>query len=342
MIPPTYLAAVLSSPGTIGLEERPTRSPGSGEALVRVRFAGICGTDLALLSGDYTTPLPIIPGHEFAGEVAQVGDGVDPQMVGSRVTGEINVTCLSRGDRQVCPACARGIPSHCSKRTVLGISSLDGAFAEYLTLPARNLHVLPRELPLHHGVFVEPLAAAIQTFELTQITPGDVVVVLGAGRLGVLICKVAALKGARVVAVAHSAYKLQLARKFGAHLLLEADADLRQQVLSLTEGLGADVVVECTGSSESMEQAMDLVRARGTVCLKSTPGDEMPRFPLTSAVVNEVRIECSRCGPFGKAIRLMLRHGLPIDALISARFALNDVRTAITAARTKFRVVIEC
>ncbi len=342
MTPQTCRAAVLRSPERIEIEERPIPGPGPGEALIRVRYAGICGTDLALFSGDYATQLPLVPGHEFAGEIAAVGEGVDAQLVGSHVTGEINVTCLSVGDEEPCQACLRGMPNHCSRRTVVGISGRDGAFQEYLLLPARNLHVLPAELPLHHGVLVEPLAAAIQTFELAEITPGDAVVVLGAGRLGVLICKVASLKGARVAAVSHSPYKLQLAKKYGAQALLEAGGDIRQQVMDLTDGLGADIVVECTGSAGSLEQALDLVRPRGTVCLKSTPGDAMPPFPLTSAVVNEVRVQCSRCGPFGKAIRMMLRHGLAMDALISERFPLNNVRTALQAARTKYRVIIEC
>ncbi len=342
MIPQTYRAAVLTAPGRIEIEERPTPMPGPGEALVRVRFAGICGTDLALFSGDYPTPLPLVPGHEFSGEVAAVGEGVDQDLVGAQITGEINITCVSRGESRLCAACSRDLPNHCQTRTVLGIVGCDGALAEYLVLPVRNLHLLPRGLPLHHGTFVEPLAAAIQTFELTPISPGDAVVVMGAGRLGVLVCKVAALKGARVAAVSHSPYKLQLARKFGAQALIEAGENVREQVLALTNGLGADAVVECTGAPDGIRQALGLVRPRGTVCLKSTPGDLMPQFPLTPTVVNEVGIQSSRCGPFGKAIRLMARHGLPMDTLVSARFPLKDVQAAMEAARTKFKVIIQC
>lgn len=342
MIPKAYRAAVLTAPGTIEIQERPTPTLSAGEALVRVRYAGICGTDLALFSGDYPTPLPLVPGHEFSGEVAAVGEGADPELVGRPVTGEINITCRSRGAGHLCPACSRGIPSHCRTRSVLGIVGRDGAFAEYLVLPACNLHMLPATLPLRHGAFVEPLAAVIQTFELTDLAPGDTVVVMGAGRLGVLICKVAALKGAQVAAVSRSPYKLQLARKFGARVILEPDGGLRERVLAMTDGLGADVVVECTGDPKGIESAMGLVRPRGTVCLKSTPGDQTPPFPLTSAVVDEIRVQGSRCGPFGKAIRLMLRHGLPMEELISAEYELEEIQAAIEAACTKFRVLVRC
>jgi len=341
MKPFTYKAAVLVSPGNIELQERSIDALSPGEALVRVRHAGICGTDLALYSGSYAASLPMVPGHEFAGEVASVGDPQDSGWVGARVTAEINNTCISWNRPEQCTACQAGMPNHCRKRTVLGIADCDGAFAELVRVPVRNLHALPEQIPFHYGVFVEPLAAAIQTFELNPISAGEVVAVLGAGRLGILVCKVAVLKGARVIAVSRSPYKLQLAKKFGAHILLDAnEADVRQEVLALTDGLGADVVVEATGAPEGLNKALELVRPRGTVCLKSTPGHGAPEFPLTQAVVNEIRIQCSRCGPFGKAIRLMMRHGLNLDALISQVYPLAEIKTAIEAAQVKYKILV--
>jgi len=341
MKPFTYKAAVLVSPGKIQLEERRVDALSPGEALVRVRHAGICGTDLALYSGSYPASLPMVPGHEFAGEVLDVGDSEHSGWIGARVTAEINNTCLSWKRADPCAACHAGIPNHCQKRTVLGIDGCDGTFAEMVRVPAGNLHALPEEMPFHYGPFVEPLAAAIQTFELNPISAGEVVVVLGAGRLGVLVCKVAALKGARVIAVCRSPYKLQLAKKFGAHILLDAsEADAREEVLALTNGLGADVVVEATGAPDGLNAALDLVRPRGTVCLKSTPGRGTPEFPLTRAVVKEIRIQCSRCGPFGKAIRLMMRHRLNFDALVSQVYPLSEIAAALEAARTKYKVLV--
>ncbi len=341
MIPPTYKAAVLTAPGNIEIAERTTPSVSSGEALIRVRYAGICGTDLALYTGSYPAELPMVPGHEFSGEVLAVGDPQDSEWVGARVTAEINNTCVSWNLPDLCPACKSGIPNHCQKRTVLGIVNCDGIMAEIARVPVRNLHALPETMPLHHGPFVEPLAAAMQTFELTPLSPNETVVVMGAGRLGALVCKIAALKGARVIAASRSPYKLQLAKKFGAHVLVDAsEADVRTEIMALTHGLGADVVVECTGTQEGLNSAFDLVRPQGTICIKSTPGTDANDFPRTRAVVNEVRVQGSRCGPFGKAIRLMARHKLDMDLLVSQTFPLGDITSAFEAASRKFKVLI--
>ena len=339
---PRYKAAVLTAPGKIEVQERPVPELLPEEALIRVRYAAICGTDLALYSGAYQTALPLVPGHEFAGEVAAVGDQAQSAWIGKKVTAEINNTCVSWASRDQCPACTAGIPNHCEKRTVLGIINCDGAFAELVRVPVQNLHVLPERIPLRHGVFVEPLAAAIQTFELTSISAGEMVVVLGAGRLGVLVCKVAALKGARIIAVSRTRYKLELAAKFGAEELVNAgESDVRRQVSELTSGLGADIVVEATGDPEGLLLAMDLVRPRGTICLKSTPGVESSALPITRAVVNEIRIQGSRCGPFAKAIRMMLRHNLDLDSLISEVHPLDEVAAAFQAAGKRFKVLMQ-
>jgi threonine dehydrogenase-like Zn-dependent dehydrogenase len=342
MIPSTYKAAVLTAPGRIEIAERPTPALSPGEVLVRVRYAGICGTDLALHSGAYPAALPMVPGHEFAGEVLAVGDPHDLDWIGAGVTAEINNTCLSWNLPDPCPACNAGISNHCQTRTVLGIANCDGIMAELAKVPVRNLHALPETMPLKYGPFVEPLAAAIQTFELTPLSPNETVVVMGAGRLGVLVCKVAALKGARVIAVSGSPYKLQLARKFGAHILIDStDGNVKSEVMGLTHGLGADVVVEATGTQEGLNSAFDLVRPRGTICAKSTPGTSAHDFPLTRAVVDEIRVQGSRCGPFGKAIRLMARHKIDMDLLISQVFSLDEIVPAFDAARRKFKVLVE-
>jgi threonine dehydrogenase-like Zn-dependent dehydrogenase len=309
---------------------------------VRVRCAGICGTDLALYSGTYAADLPMVPGHEFAGTVQQVADPQDSRWIGARVTAEINNTCLSWNSADPCSACRAGIPTHCSERTVLGIVGCDGALAEIVRVPVRNLHPLPESMPFHYGTFVEPVAAAIQTFELTPIQAGNTVAVLGVGRLGVLICKIAALKGARVIAVARSPYKLQLARKFGAHVLLDTtEQDVAAQVRGLTGGSGADIVVDATGSPEGMDSAFELVRPQGTICVKSTPGTDNSSFPLTRAVVDEIRIQGSRCGPFGKAIRLTARHNLDMDVLVSQVFPLSNAAAALDAAQRKFKILVD-
>lgn len=338
----SYKAAVLTAPGSIEIRELPVPSLEPWEALVRVRYAGVCGTDLAIFSGSYATNFPIVVGHEFAGEVVDVGDTEYSDWIGMRVTAEINNTCVSRQEKDLCPLCRAGLTSHCQTRTVLGIAGADGVFAELVRVPVRNLYALPESVQSHLGVFVEPLAAAIQTFELTPLAPGVSVVVFGAGRLGVLACKVASLKGARVIAVSRSPYKLQLAKKMGANVLIDADGkDPREEVIALTNGVGADVVVEATGTREGLALALDMVRPRGTICAKSTPGGDIPAFPLTRVVVDEITIQGSRCGPFGKAIRMMARHQLGLDVLISERYPLSEMARALEAAKSKFKVLID-
>lgn len=336
---PLYKAAVLASPGTIEIQERAVPTLSSAEALVRVHYAGICGTDLALYSGAYPASLPMVPGHEFAGEVLKVGDAYFSGWVGRRVTAEINNTCISWDLPKKCTACLADLPNHCQRRTVLGIVGSDGAFAELVKVPIRNLHAVPENIPFNEATFIEPLAAAIQTFELSPISPDETVVVLGVGRLGVLVCKVASLEGARVIAVGRSARNLALAGQFGASVTIDSsNSDAKAEVFALTGGLGADVVVEATGSPEGLGLAFELVRPRGAICLKSTPGGGSREFPLTKVVVDEIRIQGSRCGPFGKAIRLLA--SLDLKALISGVYPLEQAGAALEAAKSEFKALL--
>jgi threonine dehydrogenase-like Zn-dependent dehydrogenase len=207
-----YRAAVLTKPRHLVIETRTLRRLKPNEVLIRVAYAGICGTDLALHSGGYRVPLPLVLGHEFSGIVEQVGSDDCSHLVGRRVTAEINNTCISCEFLRPCPACRRGLDHHCSRRTVTGIMKHDGAFAEYVIVPRRNLHMLPPSVTLEGAVFIEPLAAALQTFRLTPICKGDSVVVLGAGRLGLLIGMVARSTGARVLMITRSRERCARAR----------------------------------------------------------------------------------------------------------------------------------
>jgi threonine dehydrogenase-like Zn-dependent dehydrogenase len=314
-------------------------APASGEALFEVAATGICGTDLAIYDGHYAVPLPITLGHEFAGTVVEVGQGVPGDLLGRRVVGEINITCLAAGGVTPCAACRRGLASHCTARTVLGIDRAHGAFASHALLPARCLHVLPGRIALEDAVFVEPLAAAFQTFELSPVSPGEVVVVLGAGRLGVLVCAVAAYLGARVVAVSRSEAKRARALAMGAEAAVAPDAALAA-VRDRTEGLGADIVVEATGSPDGLAQALDLVRPRGTIAAKTTCGLPSRGLDLTRLVVGEVSLVGSRCGPFGRAIAALASGAVRVGDLIEGRFALDELAAAMAAARTRAKVLV--
>lgn len=335
--------AILTKPGRIVVEDRPRPEIGAREVLARVLYAGICGTDLAIYSGEYRVGLPLVLGHEFSGIVEEVGAEVSDEWLGQPVTAEINNTCLSYGVSHPCAACREGLPDHCQKRTVLGILCADGAFQQFLKVPAKNLHRLPDDLDPRVAVFAEPLAAAIQSFELTRLEAGQTVLVLGAGRLGILVTGVAEARGARVLVVSRDKRGLEAARAFGAEeTLLADDPRLAQTVRGLTSGLGPPVVVEATGSPEGLRAALDLVAPRGTIALKSTPGAPLEGLDVTRIAVDEIRIQGSRCGPFPKAIDLLWAGTLPVEDLVSSIRPLTSLQEALEAAQEETKVLIDC
>lgn len=368
-LPPTYQAAVLESPGKIAFHSQPMPdSLEPGEALLQVRRAAVCGTDISIYRGDYQVPLPLVLGHEFSAQVVDLAPGLDRSLLDKKVVCEINNTCLAYGRKEVCEACRRGLPNHCTRRTVLGIVNSPGAFAQYVRVPAGSLHVLPEEISLDCAVLVEPLAAAIRTFELTPIQRGDLVVVLGCGRLGRLTALVAHKLGARVVTVARSEASLELVAPFSFKQVLlarepknavsgsspspsagnakglvyvDSAQELRSAILEWSAGLGADVVVEATGNNNNLGLARNLVRPLGTIALKSTSGLPVAQFDTTGPTVDEIRFQGSRCGPFDKAIAFMRTHGLPDQTWITARFGLEQTQQALEAAMHEPKVLIE-
>jgi threonine dehydrogenase-like Zn-dependent dehydrogenase len=357
MARPKNLSALLRSPGYVEMLEEPVRPLRPGEALVEIAAAGVCGTDVAIWSGDYRVPLPLVLGHEYAGRVVEVHGKAAARLVGRPVVGEINNTCIAYGRRRLCEACRRGLTNHCLNRTVVGIISHPGAFARHLIVPAGSLHVLPRRFPLDVAVLVEPLAAAIRTFELTPLRGGETVVVLGCGRLGRLVALVASKMGARVMAVGRSRTHMELIKPFawrricfdpgktvrpprGTQLITDP-GELRQCVFDSTAGLGADMVVEATGANGNLVLAQRLVRPQGTVAMKSTSGVPVQDFDTTASAVNEIRLQGSRCGPFRKALAFMRRHGIPNASWITARYPLEKIGEAIEAARHEPKVVVE-
>lgn len=287
---------------------RPTRRP--AEALIRVRLAGVCGTDLELLRG--YRPFVGIPGHEFVGEVVECDAA---EWVGRRVAGEINIAC---GE---CEECRAGMPTHCRRRSAIGIFGRDGAFADYLTLPVANLHAVPDEVADEAAVFTEPLAAALEIADQTQVRPSDSVVVLGDGRLGLLAAQTLALTGCRLIAVGRHAHKLAILQQRGIETRLEA-AGLERS---------ADIVVECTGSPAGFETARRLARPRGRIVLKSTYAGRAD-VDLSAVVVDEVTVIGSRCGPFEPALRLLARRLVDVASLVEAVYALQQGPAALARA----------
>jgi threonine dehydrogenase-like Zn-dependent dehydrogenase len=297
--------------GRLELRDVPRPEPPPGEALVRVRRAGVCGTDLELVRGYY--PFAGVPGHEFVGEVVAAPGAREWE--GRRVVGEINAACAS------CDACRRGRRAHCEKRTVLGIVARHGAFAEYLTLPIVNLHAVPDALADDVAVFTEPAAAALHVLDAVPVGPGERVVVIGAGRLGILVAQALRTAGCEPLVVGRDEARLSRVAQLGLDAGTSDDIAPRR----------ADVVVECTGNPEGLALARQAVRACGTIVLKSTYHGEA-RVNLSSVVVDELTLVGSRCGPFAPALEALAQGALQVEALIDARYHLEQAREAFEQA----------
>jgi threonine dehydrogenase-like Zn-dependent dehydrogenase len=298
----------------------PDPSPGGGESLVRVRLAGICGTDLELIRGYMT--YQGVPGHEFVGEVAASGDAA---LVGKRVAGEINAACGR------CNACVDGDGRHCPNRSVLGILGRDGAFAEYLTLPNANLRILPDAIVDEAAVFIEPIAAVYEIFAQAALRRDWKIAVLGDGRLGALVAIVLKAEAYEPAVGGHHREKLE--RIAGRGIRAELEQDLKP---------GFDVVIDCTGNSAGLNRALALVRPRGTVILKSTAaaGASMNLAPV---VINEITVVGSRCGRFESAIEALALNRIDPRWLIDGTYSLEEHAAALRAAanRSNFKILLK-
>src|SRR5689334_5643470 len=282
---------------------RPDPIADDGDTLVKVRQAGICATDLEITKGymGFTGVL----GHEFVGEVVS---SPNKDLVGQRVVGEINVVCGR------CDLCLSGLSSHCRNRSVVGILNHDGAFADYLRLPAANLHVVPSSVDDDAAVFVEPLAAAFQVLKQVNFDGRKWATVLGDGRLGLLVAQVLRDAGCQVRVIGKHPEKLALCEKWS----------IRSRPLEdIVPRHDQDVVIDCTGSASGFELALQMVRPRGTIVLKTTAAAGKP-LNLAPAVIDEINIIGSRCGPFREAIRALTEKRIDVASLIHRRMKLEQ------------------
>jgi threonine dehydrogenase-like Zn-dependent dehydrogenase len=293
---------------------QPLPTPDPDEALIRVRLAGICHTDLELTHG-YKGFRGVL-GHEFVGEIAQ---GNALWAVGQRVVGEINVAC------QRCDLCAEGVPSQCRQRRVLGLMDYHGTFADFTALPFVNLHAVPDSIPDEHAVFAEPLAAALQVPEVAAIRPSQRVVLIGAGKLGLLIAHVLQHLGCDLAVVVRSQRPLDLLHQWRIPTIDLRDADLTALRQS------AHVVVDSTGNAAGFAMALDVVRPRGTVVLKSTYAG-LPSADLSRVVVDEIKVVGSRCGPFDAALRMIAAGRIDLGPMIDGLYPLDEALPAFDHA----------
>jgi alcohol dehydrogenase len=300
-----------------------------GWALIRVRMAGICNTDVEILRGYHD--FRGIVGHEFVGEVVSVhgvSAATKKKWLSKRVAGEINASCPAHGYKPVCEFCRRGLKTHCARRTVLGIVAHDGTFAEYLTLPLENLHLVPPNISDEKAVFIEPLAAACQILDQISIRQFSSAAVLGDGKLAQLIASVLRASGSSVTLYGKHGSKLKLAQRAGIKTK-QVHGDARD-LKNVKENYR--LVVEATGSPTGLTLAQQMTEPRGTLLLKSTFHGAAPveTWPI---VVKEITVVGSRCGPFAKAIALLRSSKVDPTPLISRVFPLKDAPKAIVYAQ---------
>lgn len=305
--------------GDTSLREVDDPRPAHGEALIAVDLAGVCRTDIEITQGymDFRGVL----GHEFVGTVLECES--QSELKGNRVVGEINIA----------PGCVDDLERrHAPGRAVLGIAGKDGCFAEKITLPAENLHIVPNEVDNVSAVFVEPLAAALEILEQVHIRPGDSAAVVGDGKLGLLVARVLVLTGCGVTLIGKHERKLAIARVYGAETLAIGQA----------AGRKFDIAVDCAGSPSGLQTALSLLQPMGTLILKTTTA-VAPDFHTAQLVVDEITVVGSRCGPFPPALRLLAEGLVDVKPLIEKTFPLDKGVEALEhAARPgALKVLIE-
>ncbi|NVM17601.1 MAG: alcohol dehydrogenase catalytic domain-containing protein [Candidatus Lokiarchaeota archaeon] len=311
----------------VSIKEVPIPKLGDSQVLIKIKASGICGTDIAIAKGDLPTPTPIILGHEFVGEVIEVGKKINSTWEGKHVTSEINTNIDFS-----CYYCQRKIFSQCISRKALGID-IDGSFAEYIVLKPYLLHEIPRKISYKEATFIEPLAAAYQTFEMMPLADDDkVIAIYGLGKLGLLLTQVALVKGLDVIAVDGSEKKLAMAEKYGAKQLINRFEveNISDEIKGSTDNLGADIVVDTTGNPEALIDIVASCKTRGKIHIKSTHGLRTP-INLTDIVVREITIYSSRCGLFDKAIEGLSSGDIKVKNLISKMYDLENIREAFAA-----------
>lgn len=325
-------AVVFQAPNDLRLVERPVPDVGEYDVLVRVRACGVCGTDLHILDGEHIVRFPVIPGHEFSGEVVEVGSKVSNVRLGSRVTVDPNIV------DQTCYFCRRGDIHLCENLTAVGVN-FDGGYAEFCRVPAVQAYGVPDILSMEEAAMVEPLACCIHGIDRAGIAPGNNVVVLGAGSIGLMIVQLARIAGADHVIVSEpDKRKRELAAELGADVQIDPGRqDVEAEVAQLTR-VGADVAVESAGRLETAEQVLKLARRGGTVLQFGVVSpDELAKVSPYQVYYKELTICGSFVNPFthARAIQLLASKQVDVMSLVTHRFGLHDAGEALRAARSK-------
>lgn len=323
----TMRAAVLTEPGRFRIEERPVPEPGPGEALVRIRRCGICGTDIHIFNGHYAADaLPMIPGHEFAGEIAAPGPGVSGLRIGARVVVDMNIGCGA------CFWCRRHEILNCPSMNQIGIT-MDGAFAEYIAVPARLVIEASDAMDFAALAVTEPLACVVRAARKSGVTFGQSVVVLGCGPIGNLHVRLLRAVGAApVLALDASPDRAAMAREAGADAVFTDLDALRDALPGMTHGRGADIVIESVGAPALYEAAFGMIRKGGHVAFFGLAGaGETVPVDILRTVLEENSMKGSVAGigqDMHDALTLLSHGRIDPAPFMTAAYPLDDIQTA--------------
>lgn len=321
-------AVVVPAPGTWSLEEVPVPRPGPGELLVEVKAAGICGTDLHILAGHFPpAPYPLIPGHEFAGTVAETGPGVTGVAAGDRVAIDPSLFCGQ------CRYCQAGRGNLCARWGAIG-DTVNGAFAEYVLVPAKTAHTLPADLSFAAGALVEPTSCVVHGLHRLAMRPGSDLLIIGAGTIGLLLLQAAKQSGGTVIDVVETnESRLQRATAFGANHVATAASELVAQ-----RGRGYEYIIDATGAPAAVQSALAALDRGGTLLIFGVaPEDgQVKVFPFT--VYNDEHTilgSMAILNSFGPALALLTAGVIDPDRMVTHRFALEEFDAALTAMRER-------
>jgi len=305
------MKALVFSNKKIELKEIPIPEPKQNEALIKIIKAGICNTDLEILRG-YMNFEGVL-GHEFVGRVVK---SEEKKWIGKRVVGEINIGC------GICDYCLKNKVNHCPSRKVVGILNKDGVFSEYITLPLSNLHIVPDKISDKIAVFTEPLAAALRILEQIKLNRKDKVLILGDGKLGLLIAQVIKRIGVSTYCIGKHKKNLKILEEKGVKTLLAGE--------KIPEKF--DIIIEATGNKEGFKIALNYVKPEGKIILKSTYKGDI-NIDISAVVINEFHIIGSRCGPFDEALKWLKKRLIDVESLIDGEYFLNEWEKAFSEAQ---------
>jgi len=316
-------AAVLEAVEKLVLRDIPIPKPKDDEVLIKVAACGICGTDLKLYKGQYRAKMPVVLGHEYAGEIVEICRGVRNLRAGDRVVSDPNESCGR------CYWCRNAKPCFCNDLAAYGVLR-DGGLAEYCTAGEKGVYPIPRGLDFESAAFTEPVSCAVHCIERASIRPGETVLIIGGGPMGQILVQLVANSGAsKLIMVTRSEWKLELARRFGAtHTVNAQKEDVLKRTLDITGGLGADVVIEAVGTPATVEKALTLAKKSGRIVIFGfVPEGEKANFIPFDLLSKELTVMGSWVNPYtySRALDILASGQVDVKPLISSRIKLDDI-----------------